>query len=53
MNFTGKMFRILTKRIFTCLFKKVGGGGGIQHFGSKIAHKKKQNKKVADNPKSC
>ena len=31
MSFTRKMFRILTKRILTCLFKK----GVIQHFGSK------------------
>ena len=33
MSFTTKMFRILTKRILTCLLKK--RGAGIQHFGSK------------------
>jgi len=52
------MFRILTKRILTCLFKK----GVIQHFGSKKLSKKMlvfrkiarscslTKKKVAQNP---
>ena len=39
MSFTRKMFRTLTKRILTCLFKKGGGGGGYSAVWFKIAQK--------------
>ena len=57
MSFTRKMFRILTKRILTCLFKK---GGGYSAFWFKIAQKlpkkcsfSERLLEVAQNPKSC
>ena len=37
MSFTRKMFRIVTKRILSCLFKK--GGRGYSAFWFKIAQK--------------
>ena len=43
MSFTRKMFRILTKRILTCLFKKKGGGG---LFSILVQNSPKVTKKV-------
>ena len=63
MSFTRNMFRILTKRILTCLFKK---GEVIQHLVQnspkvtkkvlvfrKVARSCSLTKTVAENPKSC
>ena len=57
MSFTRKMFRILTKRISTCLFtkKKKGGGGGVFSIlvqnSPKVTIKVLVFRKVAQNPK--
>ena len=45
MSFTRKTFRILSKRILSCLFKKkVGGGGGV--FTILVQNSPKVTKKV-------
>ena len=59
MSFTRKMFRILTKRILTCLFKKKGGGlfSILVQNSPKVTKMvlvfRKVDKKVAQNPRSC
>ena len=50
MSFTRKMFRILTKRILTCLFKKRGLFSILVQSSQKVAKKVLVFRKVA---KSC
>ena len=49
MSFTRKMFKILTKRILTCLLEDTG----YSAFWFKIAQKLPVFLKVASFPKSC
>ena len=59
MSFTRKMFRILTKRILTCLFRKGGLFRILVQNSPKVSKKsvscKKllSDKKVAKNPRIC